>query len=163
MPIIEVVSEIESSTEVIFDLSRSIDLHKDSQISHDEKVIDGRVTGLIELGETVTWRAKHFGIYQLLTTKIVDFKRPYFFRDIMIDGIFKCFEHDHYFMTEGTKTVMKDVLSYESPLGIMGKFADKLFLKKYIFSLLDERNCVIRKAAESDKWKCYIKSNFNKN
>lgn len=61
--------------EVVFDLARSIDLHKLSTAHTGEEAIAGKTSGLIELGETVTWRARHFGVMQTLTSKVTGFER----------------------------------------------------------------------------------------
>ena len=55
---------------MVFDLSRSIDFHMESASKTQERAIEGKTCGLIELGETVTWEAVHFGVKQQLTTKI---------------------------------------------------------------------------------------------
>jgi hypothetical protein len=46
---------------------------------------------------------------------------------------------------------MHDVFSYASPLGLLGRLAGVLFLKRYMRRLLEERNAVIRDYAESGK------------
>ena len=51
---------------------------------------------------------------------------------------------------------MRDLFSYESPLGILGRIAEFLFLDRYMQSLLAERNRVIKAAAESETWAQYI-------
>lgn len=43
------------------DLQVSIDAHKDSMARSREQAIAGVTSGLISLGEEVTWRAWHFG------------------------------------------------------------------------------------------------------
>lgn len=48
---------------------------------------------------------------------------------------------------------MTDIFEYKSPLGILGKLGDKLFLKNYLTELLIERNKIIKEFAESEKWK----------
>jgi ligand-binding SRPBCC domain-containing protein len=103
---------------------------------------------LIELGETVTWRAKHFGIWQTLTSKITEFDRPNFFADEMLQGAFKSFRHEHHFSSADGCTLMKDVFVFESPLGILGKLFNWLILTGYMTRLLEERNRVIKRAAE---------------
>ncbi|MFX8875810.1 hypothetical protein ABTM97_19785, partial [Acinetobacter baumannii] len=77
--------------EKCFDLARSIDLHQISTAETNEKAIAGKTNGLINLNETVTWEATHFGIRQKLTSKITKFDRPYHFRDEQVKGAFKCF------------------------------------------------------------------------
>lgn len=79
MPKIEIITEINSTIDICFDLSRSIDLHKISTAKTNEEAIAGRTTGLINLNETVTWQATHFGVRQKLTSQITAFNRPFFF------------------------------------------------------------------------------------
>lgn len=153
MPIIRLQTEIEAQIEIVFDLSRSIDLHKISTRHTKETAVAGTTSGLIEINESVTWRAKHLGVYQNLTSKITAFRRPSYFTDEMTKGAFRRFKHQHHFVNLSGKTLMTDILDYKSPLGILGKAADKLFLVNYLTNLLNKRNQVIKEFAESDKWK----------
>ena len=105
------------------------------------------------MDESVTWRAKHFGFYQLLTSKITEFERPILFVDEMVRGTFKGFRHEHHFEELNGGTLMTDNFNYESPFGIFGKLADKLFLLNYMTGLLAERNRIIKNFAETDQWK----------
>ena len=95
MPIIKLETKINAPVERVFDLARSIDLHRDSMSKYDEKAIAGVTSGLIRMNETVTWEAAHFGVRQNLTSKITAFERPWHFRDSMVKGVFKRFDHDH--------------------------------------------------------------------
>lgn len=147
---IELSIEINADKKTVFDLSRSIDAHVLSAKQTNEKAIAGRTSGLIELGETVTWRAKHLGIYQELEVKITAFDRPNFFVDEMIRGAFKSFRHEHHFTEENGITNMKDVFDYQSPFGIIGKLADVIFLKNYMIRFLETRNLAIKEMAEKE-------------
>lgn len=153
MPVINITTEINSTIEICFDLSRSIDLHAHSLEHTKEMAIAGRKSGLIEDGEFVTWQARHFGITQYLTSKISNYNRPFIFRDEQTKGVFNHFRHDHVFEEKDGKVIMTDVFEYKSPLGFLGRIADKLFLEKYMTNLLLQRNKVIKEYAESDKWK----------
>lgn len=153
MPGIESEFFVFAPPEICFDLSRSIDLHKISTLKTGEEAIAGVTSGLISLHETVTWRARHLGVVQTLSTRITAFERPHFFVDEMIHGAFKSFRHEHHFRASAGGTIVKDIFDYRSPLGLLGKFADLLFLKNYMRSFLQERNQVIKEYAESDKWK----------
>ena len=110
------------------------------------------------IGESVTWEATHFGIKQKLTSKITEFDYPHHFRDSMVKGAFKCFNHDHFFKSTKTGTLMEDVFDYKSPFGFLGFIADKMFLEDYMRKLLFERNQLIKNVAESNNWQKYIKS-----
>ena len=148
MPVIRLSTTIRASREICFDLSRSIDLHMVSTAATGERAIAGRTSGLIGPGETVTWRAKHFGIWQTLTSRVTAFDRPSFFADEMVKGAFHSFRHEHRFEISNEDTVMQDVFMYASPFGFLGRIADALFLEKYMRRLLEERNAVIRAHAE---------------
>lgn len=153
MPLIELETVIHAPIERCFDLARSIDLHKLSTKETNEEAIDGVTSGLIGDGRTVTWRAKHFGITQLLTSKITGFERPYFFRDEMIKGAFNMIAHDHYFKEVNGTTIMTDKFYFESPGWIFGYLINKMILTKYLRGFLIKRNDIIKNAAETDLWK----------
>lgn len=153
MPKIELFTKIKANQKLVFDLSRSIDLHLISTEKTNEKAIAGRTEGLIELGETVTWRAKHLGVYQNFTSKVTGCKEASYFADEMVSGAFKSFHHEHFFSYKNGETILKDVMEFTSPLGILGKLVDFLFLEKYMKGFLIDRNKTIKEFAESDKWK----------
>ncbi|HEX8410907.1 MAG TPA: cell division protein, partial [Thermoanaerobaculia bacterium] len=46
---------------VCFDAARDLDLHLESMAHTGERAVGGRISGLIELNEEVTWRGRHFG------------------------------------------------------------------------------------------------------
>lgn len=156
MPRIELTTEINAPINVVFDLSRSIDFHIQSTERSGEKAIAGKTSGLIGLNESVTWRAKHLGIPQNLTSKITVMRRPDIFVDEMTKGVFKSFCHQHLFLAEGDKTLMIDIFEFESPFGIIGKAVNQLFLRKYLEGFLVERNEQIKTMAEGDGWKEFI-------
>lgn len=156
MPQIILLTHINSTIDICFDLSRSIDLHIYSTAKTNEKAIDGKTSGLIELHEFVTWEARHFGIKQKLSTKITQYNRPYHFRDEQIMGIFKSLAHDHYFEEKSGWVTMKDVFHFESPGGVLGRIFNRLTLTNYLKSFLLERNRMIKDYAETEKWKKVI-------
>jgi ligand-binding SRPBCC domain-containing protein len=104
---------------------------------------------LIELDQEVTWEATHFGIRQRLTSHITAFDRPNHFRDSLVRGVFRRFDHDHFFLQKGGATIMRDVFNYESPFGWLGRLADVLFLRSYMVRLLTRRAKIIKLAAEA--------------
>ncbi|GAA4325283.1 hypothetical protein GCM10023149_27510 [Mucilaginibacter gynuensis] len=151
---LDIVTHISAPAERVFDLSRSIDLHLISTRHTNEKAIAGRKSGLIELGESVTWQAKHFGITQKLTSKITEFDYPNHFTDEMVEGAFQAFRHEHIFKSFGpNQMLMMDIFAYEVPYGIAGYAFSRIILARYMTHLLVKRNDVIRQIAEGDEWK----------
>jgi len=149
MPLIEIKTIINADIKTCFNLARDIDFHQKSLKHTSEKAIAGRTSGLIELGESVTWEAKHFGITQRLTSKITEFSSPVYFVDEQVSGVFHSFRHEHIFNTIAVdKTEMIDRFNYKSPLGVLGKFADGLFLSNYMKNLLSIRANLLKEEAE---------------
>lgn len=153
MPELKIKTFINADKKIVFDLSRSVDLYKVSPELSSQTAIAGVTSGLIGLKDSVTWRAKHFGIYQKLSSEIIELDRPVYFADQMKNGIFKSLTHKHYFEDVKDGTLMTDYFDYKPPLGVLGKMADYLFLKAYMKKFLLKRNRVIREFAEREKWK----------
>jgi ligand-binding SRPBCC domain-containing protein len=156
MPTFTVTSFINNKIEIVFNLSRSIDLHVISTAKTNEKAIAGVTSGLINLHESVTWEANHLFKKRYFTSKITAFNFPYSFTDEMQKGDLKNFSHQHIFEKKDEGTLMKDIIYLEAPYGLLGKFVMWIFLKNYFRKLLVERNKVIKEYAENEKWKIVL-------
>ena len=157
MPRIELTTRIHAPIDRVFDLSRSIDLHAASMAHTGEKPIAGVTRGLIGLHEEVTWRAKHFGLWLGLTSRITALQRPTHLRDSMVRGAFRRFDHDHFFHERGNGTTeLVDVFDFDAPLGFLGHLANALFLTRYMTALLATRNQAIKAAAEGESWRSFL-------
>lgn len=150
MPTIHLTTIIQAPIARVFDLERSIDLHLQSAEQTKERAIAGKTSGLAELNDTITWRAKHFGIYQNLTVQITEMDPPYHFVDEMTKGIFQSMRHEHRFKTHDGTTIMEDDFAFVSPFGIIGKLANYLVLTSYLRRFLQKRNAFLRQIAESE-------------
>lgn len=153
MPSIHLTTFIAAPAERVFDLCRSIDLHRKSMAHTQEEAIAGITNGLIGPGDTVTWRAKHLYKTRVFKSKITAMVRPLSFTDEMVSGDFKSLKHDHHFKSIGNGTLLIDLFEFQSPWGLLGKWANSLFLTNYMKGLLEQRNQVIKEYAESEKWK----------
>lgn len=148
MTTILLITKINAPIQTIFDLARNIDIHQQSTAQSNEKAIAGKTSGLIELGETVTFRGKHFGFNLKHQSEITEMETPNYFEDEMIKGHFKSFRHEHTFVTQNSVTVMVDYLQYKVPFGIFGKLFNKLLLKKHLENFLLKRNEMLKVLAE---------------
>jgi ligand-binding SRPBCC domain-containing protein len=156
MALITLMTEIKAPIERCFDLSLSVDIHVRSTARTGERAVAGVTSGLMEYGDTVTWRAKHFGITQDLTSTISFYDRPRMFVSEMTKGAFKKLHHEHLFEVRGPITVMIDRFQIEAPFGILGKIFMSLILKRYMQGFLEERNQTIKSIAESHEWRRYL-------
>ena len=156
MPKIHLTTFIAAPLQRVFDLSRSIDLHRDSMKKYDEQAVEGRMNGLIEGGESVSWTAKHLFKVRKLTSRITDFDPPNQFTDVQVKGAFKSYRHEHHFRQIENGTIMIDQFFYEVPYGGIGKVVNRIYLQRYLERLFEHRNNAIKQAAETDRWKNYL-------
>lgn len=136
---IRVETVIACSPERAFDAARDIGLHVATQAGADERAVAGVTTGLIGMGQEVTFEARHFGLRLRHRAQIVAFEPPRRFVDAMLEGAFASFVHEHLFeeCPEGTR--MLDTLELRAPLGWLGRIAEWLFLDAYLRRLLQAR------------------------
>jgi len=161
---LEEITVIQAPIERCFDLARSVEVHLAGNEHWGETAVAlaGVTSGLVGLAQRVTWRAKHFGVWQTLTSEITAMQPPAYFQDKMVQGIFRFMEHDHLFRSLSSgRTEMKDFFSFAAPLPILGRLAEIIFLRRYMDSLLHERNVVIKQIAESPDWPRYLSSSLS--
>jgi ligand-binding SRPBCC domain-containing protein len=153
------ITLIHAPIERVFDLARSVEVHLAGNTHFGEEAValEGTNSGLLSLGDTVTWRARHFFIRQRLTSQITAFRPPHYFQDTMLHGAFHSMQHDHHFRTiPSGATEMRDTFTFAAPIPILGRIAEALFLRRYMLALLRERNAVIKQIAESSDWQHYL-------
>jgi ligand-binding SRPBCC domain-containing protein len=156
MPTIHLTTFIAAPVERVFDLSRSVNLHKVSTAGRHERIVDGVMSGLLQIGDTVTWQARHLYRERRFTSAVTEMERPLHFIEEMRKGDFKSFRHEHHFKGIDNGTLLIDLLHFESPYGILGQLLNQYYLTEYLRSLLQVRNDVIREYAESTKWKALL-------
>ena len=156
MPVIHLRTVISAPKERVFDLARSIDAHQDTAEQTGERAVAGVTSGLLGAGEEATWEARHFGVKQRLRVKMTKFDRPNHFQDVMLEGAFRQMSHDHTFEEREGTTLMTDRLEFTSPLGVLGRIVDQVFLNRYMRRFIEKRNAILKRTAESDVWKKYL-------
>ncbi|HEU0110903.1 MAG TPA: SRPBCC family protein [Flavisolibacter sp.] len=156
MPLIHVTTFIAAPQERVFDLSRSVDLHKNSMNKYQEKIIKGTMTGLMNTGDEVTWKAKHLFKERIMRVRISECNKPDFFIDEQVEGDFASMKHEHYFKSIENGTIMIDQFHFNIRFGLFGTIINKVYLVKYMTRLLRERNETIKKIAEGNQWKQYL-------
>ena len=157
MVTIRKVTWVNAPVERCFKLSTSVDLHVDSAKASGERAVEGVTRGLIGEGETVKWSGRHFGLRWTHTSRI-DGWRPYsYFRDVMVAGAFRYYEHEHHFaaMNDGTRIRDEAFTRWGVLAGLSG-----LFLRRHLTRFLRHRNLVIKRVAESEEWRRYLEGAY---
>lgn len=124
----------------LFDLSRSIDAHTGSMARSRETAVAGVTSGLIGLGQEVSWRAWHFGVPLRMTSRITSMDAPSRFVDEQVKGPFQHFRHVHEFQEGPEGTIMTDRIDFAAPFGPVGRLVEKLVLAHYLKRLIETRN-----------------------
>lgn len=145
----EVITRIAASPRRVFDLSLDVGVHTASMAGSGERVVGGVASGRMRQGDTVTWRARHFGVWWRMTSMITAFDPPGHFVDEQVAGPFRRWRHAHHFEPDaGGGTVMRDVVEFAAPLGPLGRLAERLVLDRYMAELIRVRNEHVKAAAE---------------
>lgn len=146
---IRTMTEVKAPMDRCFKLALSIDLQSQAT---GQKPIDGVTSGLIGPGDTVTWQARHFG-WNFRHQSLIEVWRPYsYFRDVMIDGAFTAYEHEHHFAAMNDGTRVRDEVRFTVPLAFLGSLFEQLLVRRAVLKLVRQRNALIKRMAESDLW-----------
>lgn len=149
MTTIRIATSIDAPPERCFDLARDVGAHLRSTARTGERAVGGVTEGLLELGDEVTWEARHLGVRQRLTARISRLDRPSVFEDVMVRGAFASLRHVHEFVPRDAGTTMIDTFTFESPLGPIGAIVDRVFLASYMRRFLVSRASELKRVAES--------------
>lgn len=135
---LRIVTRARATAEQLFDLSLDVDAHRASMGSSAEQAVAGVMSGGLGLGDTVTWRARHFGVWFSMTVRISAYDRPRRFVDEQVSGPFRSFVHEHRFDSDGPDTVMVDTITLGSP--VLGRAAETWVLVPYLRRIVTARN-----------------------
>jgi len=149
MVILHFETKIHAAVEKVFDMARTVEVHLETAAHTQEKAVGGKTSGLLEKGNTIVWEARHLGVRQRLTAEIVEMEPHSFFEDQMLRGAFAFLRHKHSFESTSTGTLMKDQIEFEAPWGILGRFAEFLFLKRHMSHFLVTKNEVFKVLVEN--------------
>ena len=150
MPTITLATEIHAPIGLCFDLCRDLDVHARTVPHTRERLVGDKTTGLAELDDVLTFEATHLGVRQRLTSLITEFDRPHLFADEALSGAFASLRHVHTFVEVPGGTLMRDALTWTSPLGVLGTLADRLFLTRYMLRFLATRNRNLKAICEAE-------------
>jgi ligand-binding SRPBCC domain-containing protein len=151
---IELQTLIRAPQERCFDLARSVDVHLHLAERSQERAVAGRTAGLLELGDDVTWEARHLGLTRRLAVRITQFDRPTSFRDEGEGGGIRMLVHEHLFLARQGGTLLVDRFEVESVIRLL----DRPLLKPYFERFLRERADGLRRLAESGEWERFLAS-----
>jgi ligand-binding SRPBCC domain-containing protein len=142
---------VRAPIERCFDLCRDIETHcRTAAFTGERALPPGKTSGLLELGDTVTFEGRHFGLRLRLTARIVEMRRPERFVDEAVQSPFTWLRHVHDFRQVGKGTKIVDTVRWETPAGALGRVVDRLFLERHMRRFLRRKQDALRALAEGD-------------
>ena len=149
MPVLGTTTLIHAPAELVFDLARDVREHTAALAHTAERAVPpGRVSGLLEAGDLVCFRAWHFGVRMALDARVTELEAPHRFSDEQVRGPFRSLRHDHLFSATGAGTLVTDRIIWRSPLGPLGRLADEIAVRRQLLRILTARNTHLKRRAE---------------
>lgn len=111
---------------------------------------------MFRVGDTVDRSSWNLGFRMSHTSRIEEI-RPYsYFKEVLIEGSFRQFEHEHHFtpVDEGTR-VRSEVRFIGGP-GPLRLAIERVLLRRYVMKLLMARHMRLKDAVESNEWRKYL-------
>lgn len=114
----------------------------------------------LQIGDTLVWQSWRLGLH-LSHISQIDQLRPFtYFREVMVEGGFRKYEHEHHFAPMDDGTRMRDEVHFVAPMGPLGAVVSRVLLRKYVMRLLAQRHFRLKSAAESSDWRKYLHGEY---
>jgi ligand-binding SRPBCC domain-containing protein len=102
-----------------------------------------------EVGSQAIIEANIFGpIKSRWIAEHTEYNPPYSFEDIQIRGPFRSWRHRHLIKPNENGAVLRDEITFEPPLGVVGRLLAGGLIKRRLERLFDYRHDVTRRACE---------------
>ena len=133
-----------------FELARDVGVHCRTSAFVGERVLPpGRTEGLLELGDSIRFEGRHFGVRLQMTAAVVEMVPPHLFVDRATGGGFKWLRHVHEFVEYDGGTEMIDRLEWRTSWGVLGTVADRLVIERHMMRYLTTKQNAFKTLAEN--------------
>ena len=93
----------------------------------------------LEAGSMIQYRLRLHKVSLRWKTEITDWQPPHQFVDLQIAGPYALWRHEHTFRAREGGTLMEDTVQYSIPLGLAGRAAHKIFVRRDIEKIFEYR------------------------
>ncbi len=109
-------------------------------------ITSGPLPSKMYAGMIISYKvAPLLGIKTTWVTEITQVKDQHYFIDEQRVGPYKIWHHQHFLEATETGTKMIDIVSYQPPMGILGRLANTLFIKRKLEEIFNYRTKVLDK------------------
>jgi ligand-binding SRPBCC domain-containing protein len=103
------------------------------------------------VGADVRYRIRLNGVPVNWTSRIIEWDPPRRFADLQVKGPYHHWTHTHIFDADGdSRTIIRDRVEYEVPLGPLGEVARLLFVDRQLKAIFDFRAQAVSEALRGD-------------
>jgi ligand-binding SRPBCC domain-containing protein len=99
----------------------------------------------LQAGSLIRYRLRWRGLPIRWTTEISEWNPPYGFVDREVSGPYALWNHEHWFTAKDGGTIMRDRVTYALPLGVIGRMAQHMCVKRDLEALFDFRSEAMRR------------------
>ena len=153
MVTIRLTTWINAPVDRCFQLATSVEFRGSDRSSGKAR---GSKSGILRVGDTVSWHAWRWGLRLSHTCRIDDVRPITYFREVAATGNFRHYVHEHHFAPMDDGTRMRGEIKFAAPKGPMGFLMERLLLKRYVTKLLIEEHKRLKRAAESTEWRNFV-------
>jgi hypothetical protein len=90
-------------------------------------------------GTLIEYRLRLHGVPIRWLTRIAVFEPDDRFEDVQVRGPYRMWEHSHSFVRSGDGTLMRDLVRYGLPFGMVGELAYVAFVRRDLEQIFDHR------------------------
>jgi len=149
MEIIRLTTWVKASAGQCFKLATSAEFHAAlAKPSKDVMLTSSTPNHELSVGDQLLWPGRYLGLQLQYSSRIDLLRPPDYFREVLVEGPFRHFEHDHHFtpLNEGTR--MRDEVRFQLPSGLLGPMSIPV-VRRYLISRIALRNELLKEAAEA--------------
>jgi ligand-binding SRPBCC domain-containing protein len=141
MHTIRAVQKIPSNLTTVWELfSNPANLKVITPESLNFRVLTGKQGDAVFAGQIIDYRVSPLlGIPLFWRTEIIEVRDHEFFVDVQRKGPYSQWQHTHLFNEIPGGVEMTDMVQYKNPFGIMGRWANKLLVKRELHKIFEYR------------------------
>jgi ligand-binding SRPBCC domain-containing protein len=94
-------------------------------------------------GTRIAYRLKLHGMPMGWESRITEYEENVCFADVMVSGPYHRWHHEHRFRAVDGGVEITDTVSYELPLGVLGRIAHRLIIRRQLRAIFDHRQVAI--------------------
>ena len=149
---IRLTTWVNAPIEQCFRLATNVEFNSGASANATE----GAGADTFQVGDTFDRSAWRMGFCVSHTSRIEEVRPFTYFREVMIAGGFRHYEHEHHFAPMDDGTRVRSEVRFSTGFGPPGLLLERILLRRYVMKLLIERHMRLKHTIESNEWQRYL-------